>query len=399
MTTPQQDSLSDRRIDLDWVRIGAFGFLILYHVGMLYVSWGFHIKSVHRLVWLEPVMLLLNPWRLSLLFLVSGVATRFMLRKYDRRSLFRARSARLLIPLVFGMLVIVPPQSYDQVLESVGTTGGFLEFYLRHYLGFAVQFCPGPCIVMPTWNHLWFVLYLWVYTAAVIGVLALWPALAEQLGTRLGAALRGPWLLILPCVLFAAWRVVLFPLFPSTHALFGDWYNHADYATAFLIGFLLAKEEGIWSALERRRWVALAVAAGAFIVFISLWAGFGSSLTPVPALKTSAGVAYGCYQWLAMAAVLGQARRLFTNGGPVRRYLTEAMFPYYIVHQTAIIMIAHALKGSGLPAALEAGIIIAGTVVVCVVTYETVRRISWLRPLFGLRMATRRPVAAVQQPA
>ena len=27
-------------------------------------------------------MLVLNPWRLALLFLVSGVATRFMLRKY-----------------------------------------------------------------------------------------------------------------------------------------------------------------------------------------------------------------------------------------------------------------------------------------------------------------------------
>nr|WP_246754345.1 hypothetical protein [Bradyrhizobium diazoefficiens] len=79
MTTPQQLQSSERRIDLDWVRILAFGLLIFYHVGMLYVSWGFHIKSVHRLTWLEPLMLFLNPWRLSLLFLVSGVATRFML--------------------------------------------------------------------------------------------------------------------------------------------------------------------------------------------------------------------------------------------------------------------------------------------------------------------------------
>ena len=73
---------SERRIDLDWVRIAAFGLLIFYHVGMLYVSWGFHIKSAHQIAGLEPVMLVLNPWRLSLLFLVSGVATRFMLSKY-----------------------------------------------------------------------------------------------------------------------------------------------------------------------------------------------------------------------------------------------------------------------------------------------------------------------------
>src|SRR3977135_432044 len=110
----------ERRVDLDWVRIGAFGLLILYHVGMLFVSWQFHIKSAHRIAALEPLMLVLNPWRLALLFLVSGVATRFMLLKYTMRPLLRARSVRLLIPLIFGMLVIVPPQAYDQLLELLG---------------------------------------------------------------------------------------------------------------------------------------------------------------------------------------------------------------------------------------------------------------------------------------
>src|SRR3979490_2031616 len=90
----------ERRGDLDWVRIGACGLLILYHVGMLYVSWGFHVKSAHRITALEPLMLVLNPWRLALLFLVSGAGTRFMLLKYTVRPLLRSRSVRLLIPLI-----------------------------------------------------------------------------------------------------------------------------------------------------------------------------------------------------------------------------------------------------------------------------------------------------------
>jgi uncharacterized membrane protein YcfT len=93
---------AERRIDLDWVRIAAFGLPIFYHVDMLYVSWGFHIKSAHRITALEPLMLVVNPWRLELLFLVSGVATRFKLRKYALAPLLRSRSARLLIPLVFA---------------------------------------------------------------------------------------------------------------------------------------------------------------------------------------------------------------------------------------------------------------------------------------------------------
>jgi hypothetical protein len=396
MSTPQQLATSERRIDLDWVRICAFGLLIFYHVGMLYVSWGFHIKSVHRLTWLEPVMLVLNPWRLSLLFLVSGVATRFMLGKYRLAAFVGARSARLLIPLAFGMFVIVPPQSYLQIVEALGYPAGFADFYLRHYLAFGSQFCPTPCIVLPTWNHLWFVVYLWVYTITLIGVLSLWPAVADWLGARLAAVLAGPGLLILPCLAFATWRLFLFPAFPSTHALFGDWYNHADFATAFLIGFLLAKEDGIWRDIERQRWIALAVAAGLFVVFILARAGL---FAPSPTLRWFASSAYGCYQWLAMVAVLGFARRHFTADSPARRYLTDAIFPCYIVHQTAIIMIAHGQKGSGLSAGSEAFIVIAGTALACVVTYEVVRRIAWLRPLFGLRMEPRRSAVIAQHQA
>jgi peptidoglycan/LPS O-acetylase OafA/YrhL len=384
MSTPQQASNPERRVDLDWVRILAFGLLIFYHVGMLYVSWGFHIKSEHRLTWLEPVMLLLNPWRLSLLFLVSGVASRIMLGKYRLAAFARARSVRLLVPLAFGMLVIVPPQSYLQIVESLGYPAGFADYYLQHYLSFSAQFCPSPCIEQPTWNHLWFVVYLWVYTLALAGVLSVWPAAADWSGKRLAVALTGRWLIVLPCILFAAWRLFLWPIFPSTHALFGDWYNHADYATSFLIGFLLAREGGVWSNIERQRWAALLLAAGCFTVFILIYAGL---LPRSPMLRWLAGSAYGCYQWIAMVAVLGFARRHLTADGPVRRYLTDAIFPFYIVHQTAIIVIAHALRGSGLPAGSEAAVVVAGTALTCLVSYEIAWRIGWLRPLFGLRMA------------
>ncbi|MDN4982456.1 acyltransferase family protein [Bradyrhizobium sp. WYCCWR 13022] len=397
MPTPQQAANPERRVDLDWVRILAFALLIFYHVGMLYVSWGFHIKSEHRLTWLEPVMLVLNPWRLSLLFLVSGVASRYMLGKFRLAAFARARTARLLIPLLFGMLVIVPPQSYLQIVESLGYPAGFADYYLHHYLAFSAQFCPNPCIVQPTWNHLWFVVYLWVYTMALVGVLAVWPAAAGWIGERLAALLAGPWLLALPCLLFAAWRLFLAPIFPSTHALFGDWYNHADYATTFLIGFLLAREADVWREIERQRWRALMLAAVCFAAFILIYAGL---FPRSPMLRWIAGSAYGCYQWLAIATVLGFARRYLTADGPVRRYLTDAIFPFYIVHQTAIIVIAHALRGSGLSAGSEATIVIAGTALTCLATYEIVRRIGWLRPLFGLRLEPRSAAAiAQQQPA
>jgi hypothetical protein len=390
----------ERRVDLDWVRIAAFGLLILYHVGMLYVSWGFHIKSGHRITALEPLMLILNPWRLALLFLVSGAATRFMLRKYAVGPLIRSRSSRLLISLIFGMLVIVPPQAYDQIVESLGYPAGFLDFYARHYFAFGARFCrPGPCILLPTWNHLWFVAYLWIYTMALGGVLVAAPGLAGWIERRLAPALSGGLLLVVPSVAFAIYRLTLLPNFPSTHALFGDWYNHSVYATVFLLGFLLARADAFWDAVERQRLVTLSSAAAFFLSLLVLRWTRDTAMPPSLLPRLYGGIAYGCYQWLCIVAVLGFARRWLTAESAARKYLTDAIFPYYIVHQTAIIMIAHELRGRDVPAWLEASIVISGTLAVCVLTYEIVRRVALLRPLFGLRAEPGLPARPATQAA
>lgn len=381
-------SPSTRRFDLDWVRIGAFGLLILYHVGMLYVPWSFHIKSAHPVAGLEPLMLLLNPWRLALLFLVSGVATRFMVDKLAAGQLMRARSARLLIPLLFGMLVVVPPQAYVQILESVGYPAGFLDFYLRHYFAFGAQFCaPGPCILLPTWNHLWFVAYLWVYTMALGFVLLAFPGLLRRAGKALEPMFSGWLLLVMPPVILAAYRLVLLPHFPSTHALGGDWYNHALYATVFAFGLVVARADAVWSAMVRCRWLALGLAAALFVAAIVPYAVTRSQGGAVsPTIRMAYGAAYGGYQWFCVVAILGFARIHLNRDGPVRRYLTDAVFPYYIVHQTAIILIAHALRNYDLPASIEALLVIGGTLAACAGAYEIARRIRLLRPLMGLRL-------------
>ena len=205
---------SERRIDLDWVRISAFGLLIFYHVGMLYVSWGFHIKSAHRIA-LEPLMLVLNPWRLGLLFLVSGVATCFMLRKYSLLPLLRSRSARLLIPLVFGMLVVAPPQAYEQVVEALGYPAGFVDFYLRHYLAFGSAILPEtlhrdadvePSVV----RGLSLGLHRGAGRRAGLGSRSCRVDRAQARVRAVGCAAA----LVVPTLAFATFRLVLFPNFP-----------------------------------------------------------------------------------------------------------------------------------------------------------------------------------------
>jgi glucan biosynthesis protein C len=372
---------SDRRADLDWIRVSAFFLLILYHVGMFYVPWGFHVKSPHPVAWLEPVMLITNPWRLTLLFLVSGAATRFMADKLSAGGLAKARTARLLPPLVFAVLVIVPPQTYYEIVEKLGYSGGVIDFY-RKYVTASGHWRPdGEPLITPTYNHMWFVAYLFIYSLLLAAIL---PFARGRLERGAERALGGWRLLAAPIVFLAVLRMWLAPLFPITHALVDDWYNHALSLSAFLLGFLIARSDGIRAGFVRLRWPALGIAIGGYLLFV--WADLP------PAANR---IAYAADQWCAIAAILGFGAKHLNRGGPVLTYLTLGVFPFYIVHQTFIVVAGHHLARLGLPQGLEALLLVAGTFITCLATYEIVRRVNWLRPLFGLKPeAARDPARA-----
>lgn len=373
--------MTERRYDLDWLRIGAFGLLIFYHIGMFYVSWPWHVKSSQTgpEVWqvVQPLMLLASPWRLALLFLIAGCATRFMADKMPRGAMAKARSWRLLLPIVFGMLVIVPPQTYYEVVTQMGFDEGWLAFYAK-YIGFHDGWrSNGAPLIVPTWNHLWFVVYLWVYTMLV---LALRPLLHRLPLHRAAALLRQPLaLLLLPPVFVGLLRLTLRPVFGETHALVDDWFLHALYLSLFLFGYSIAKHEGIWLSIERLRWIALVLAV---VIYAAM----------IVAVVTNTGgwmraFIWALDQWAWIVMLLGFARRWMNVDSPARRYLTDAVFPFYIIHQTVIVVFGYHLTRLGLQVGVEAAILVAVTTLACFSGYEIVRRVSLLRPVFGLKQA------------
>jgi hypothetical protein len=93
------------------------------------------------------------------------------------------------------------------------------------------------------------------------------------------------------------------------------------------------------------------------------------------------------YCWALIVAMLGFARRHLNRTGPVLRYLTDAVFPYYILHQTLIVCLG--VWATGLPIWAEAPVVILGTLLGCIVGYELIRRVGIVRPLFGLPLRPR----------
>ena len=229
-----------RHYGLDWLRIGAFAILILYHIGMVFVPWGFHVQLA-RLPWVAIPMLASNPWRLMLLFVVSGYATRALaVRHPSVFSFARGRSIRLLVPLLFGVCVLVPPQIWAELASKYGYAGSYWTFWMRDWLGFRAI---GGVVPTPAWNHLWFVGYLWAYTMAIAVMLAVGHGLAGA-AQRLFDRVFGGWGgAVLPVVWLLLVDIRLFPGQSETHGLFDDWLAHAIYLPALLFGFGMAGSE------------------------------------------------------------------------------------------------------------------------------------------------------------
>lgn len=398
---------SARLYFLDWVRIIAFFVLIFYHVGMYYVTWGWHVKSPFASDTLESYMMLSAPWRLGLLFLVSGVASRFMLAKTGAGAFVRKRSWQLLPPLLFGVLVIVPPQPFCEVIEKYAYQGSYFDFmrlYLHNYRGFVSG--PGQHLILPTWNHLWFVVYLWAYTM-VLGALVMaagprFDQRFESIARPFGRLLTGWKLLVLPAAVLALARLLLEPRFPQTHDLVTDWYNHAVYFPLFLAGALLGRHGAFWQRLDAARWTGLAIALACWALLKICFSLPDGLVAPAQWewLNPLHRIGWALFQWSAIVAACGFAHRHLQFDSASRRYLTQAVFPVYIVHQTLIVTMAHALKPVRLAPGIEGILLLVLTFTASFAVVEVVRRCPPLRPLFGMAKAAR-PAARqeVRQPA
>ena len=374
-----------RRYDIDALRVFAFAFLILYHCAMLWVhDWGWHVKSTYQTEWLQPPMLFINRWRMSLLFLLSGIAIGLVGMRGGIGRFAGLRSWRLLLPLIFGMFVIVPVQAYCQGVSNGIVQPGFGDFMLRYW-----EVKPWPKGAFDgwehgiTWNHLWYLAYLWVYTMLLC---ALMPLLESARGQRVRAWLtqwRGAWLIVVPTLPFLVAMWLLASRFPAKNDLFNDWFQHAVYFTVFAYGWLMARDTALWDEIKRLRKVTLVIALFAFALYYFL-----IRVVPDDApeywsviIRTPRAL----YLWTALLTILGWAMTTLDRPFKWLPRANEAVYPWYVLHQSVIVLLAYWLIPLHLGPVAEPVLVIGGTVLACAILYAVIRRVPLLRPLFGMK--------------
>jgi hypothetical protein len=382
-----------RHYGMDWLRIGAFQLLILYHVGMAFVPWSFSIKMGAPIAWATIPMFLTNPWRLSLLFAVSGFASAALLdRSGTIGDFLRSRMARLGIPLLFGIAVIVTPQPWVELVTQHGYAHGFGYFLVHDY------YRPQQIhsVFVPTYMHLWFVVYLLVYTLVWGALLALperWTAGARRAAERV---LAGPALLPVGIAAFFCIHNFISPGWEDSHLLVNDWSAHLDYFGAFLFGVLLRRSHPVRAAAARS-WKVAAIAAilgWAYLAWAEL--AYPGDARMGYALGLLYRIARSTEAWSAIVALVGLAERHWNRDSAWRPMLAEAVFPFYIIHQTVIVVVGYWLLGTATGGLERFLILVAATAAGCWAFYLIGRTIEPLRPLIGLKRRTAaKPVSAV----
>jgi hypothetical protein len=378
---PVQQGMPERRYDLDWLRLLVFGLLIFYHIGMLYVAnWGFHFKSVYQSETLANFMLIVEPWRMASLWIISGIAIRFILVKVSLLRYTFVRSLRLLLPLLFGVLVIVPPQLYVEMMANGALDMSYWQFYLAMFTDNNTIFLNYQPGIWPHWdvNHLWYLRSLWEYSLAIILLL---PLLNSSLITNTSNWLFKQHLGVMLLILSV-------PIFIIQITWEQDTNRYPLGFTFLLYGHLIGWHKSFWQQLEVNVKPLLLTFSLLLVTFISLyntvWLTLDDS-TP-PWLMIISMLIYSVVRVVGVLMVLALAYKYLNKKSPLLSYFNDAVYPFYILHQTIIIVLAYNLAPMALGPVFEPIVVILLTILLCFIGFEVIRRVDILKPLFGVKI-------------
>jgi glucans biosynthesis protein C len=361
------DRTPERRYDLDALRVLAVLLLIPFHSARVFDIFDpFYVKHPETsdgLSW--AVVAFLNPWHMPLLFVLAGAATWLALGHRGAGAYLGERTRRLLVPFLFGLLVVVPPQTWlaSRFRGDQGSVGSYLADYWTvegDLSGYTGSFTPG---------HLWFIGFLFVFSVVALPLFTRWR----------GRRLRARWLLVaMPAVLLAANEL------PAPN----DGPQNPFYSLAlFVAGYLLLADEEAERAVHRHWRPLLAAAAATMATVLLVWrSGVEDGWADGSPLDVGFALLEQANTWIWVLAMLGAGRALLSRPLPGLGYASEASFPFYVLHQTVIVAVAYVVVGWELAVWPSFTVVALAGFGLSLAAYEVlVRRTGPTRFLFGMR--------------
>jgi hypothetical protein len=368
--------------------------VFIFHSSRFFDLEYWHVKNATQYLGVQIWIIILASWMMPLIFAISGASIFYALGKGSTGKFIQDKVLRLLVPWVVGLFTHASIQVYLDRLTHGQFHGTYFEF-LPHYFN-GIDLFGGN---MPwTGMHLWYLVVLFVFSLAFLPLFR-WLKLGSGQGLleRMGSFLARPG----AAILLALPTVALLLLIDPDSAL-GDWENggwyYVNYITFFLGGFLIFTHEGLQRRIQTQRWLWLGSGIAMLLAAFAVWRGndpiFGSlRFAVIYALQ-------GLGAWCFVLTILGFGMKHLTSSTPLLRYANEAVLPFYVLHQTVLLVVGYFVVRWNIPDLVKFLFIAAGSFGIIMGVYEyLIRRVNVLRILFGMKKAARVQQAPAREQA
>jgi fucose 4-O-acetylase-like acetyltransferase len=380
---------------VDWLRVLAVLALFPFHTGQIYnEEAAFYVKDTGSVPLIMGINSFIYLWHMPLFMFLSGIGSYYALRFRSGKAYLLERFRRLLIPLVFGTLVLIPPLTYIRMFgdpDKVWPIGfadnaipGFDKSYFEYYPDFFNGIYPNG---NADWGHLWFLAYLFTFSLIALPVFLYFKSeKGKWMIDWLKKVVMKPAGIFLFFIPIAAIEVLLRRAYPNVQNLISDWANFLMFITVFIFGFIMMSDEQFGEAVDRY-WrtaltIGLLIVTGLSVIFAARIQTGLSENTYYFVEMTLRGIAI----WLCMIGFLGFGRRYLNRGGRFIIYASEAALPVYILHLPVLGMIGFYVIQFDLPIVIEYIAILILSLMVSVLLYEIlVKRFNIVRFFFGLK--------------
>ncbi|WP_425800766.1 acyltransferase [Desulfitobacterium sp. Sab5] len=365
---------SARRYDIDWLRIFVILLLFPFHSARIFDFWEpNYVKNIDLSWGLSWFIVIVGYWFMPLMFWLAGASSWYALDSRDGLQYVKERMSRLLIPFLFGILIIVPPQGYLAKLSNPGynqTYFQFLNSYFRDFSdlsGYFGTFTPA---------HLWFILYLFIFSLLGLPLLL---ALKTECGkrglARFWSTFSKPWAYILGFVFLTATEALPAP----------GGKNPFFFFFLFLTGYITCADERFNTMIHRLKSKVLLF----LIPYLPLYLLLLSKLSGFPDWSPeSVMLAFirNLALWLTLIVILGYGQKYLNSSSKWLAYMNQAAFPIYVIHQTVLLIIGFLVVRIGLGLVPKFFSITVLSFFSCLIIYDLViRRFGVTRWIFGVK--------------
>ena len=352
-----------RRHYIDNLRWMCVLLLFPYHTFMVFNNFGesFYVKGADIQATSYFIMATW-PWIMPLLFLVAGVSSAYALQKRSAKEYAIERIHKLLIPLLFGLLLLAPMQTFFAELFHNGYAGSYLAQYILFFTkptdlsGYHGGFTPA---------HLWFILYLFVISMIALPLMRMYKKSKKQLQTQ-----KIPLIALVTLFLVPGFSQVILDISGK---------SVGEYLAYFLLGFFIMSKDDIQEKLRKYRFLLLGFAVSCVAVYIIC----GDRVEHFNVIVYE--VLYNFYAWTFILAILGFGKQYFNFATPMTAYMSRSSFSVYVFHQQWIVITAYFALMWTKSVPLQMMLIMSSTVVFTFLTYEALKRIPATRFMFGIK--------------